>query len=186
MPPNKKMENEYAKLAKTHNWWAHKWSDARRCPHCNELIFPNNTEEETIVDYLTFIDNHPIWVEVKGKPGHTRIPFKEISSRQRSFLNSFTERQVLCLLFIGLGPGKAPIERKAWLMTWQGWLSVEYKARKAGMKSLPWEPTNRKADVYSMEVFKTYELRWLEGWELPAAHPFAQFMPTALTQAPLF
>jgi len=184
MAARKQAEADFAKLCKRHNIWAHKWKDVMHCPNCRRPIFMtkhtdagdkrSEEEQESIVDYLIFTTRGAAWVECKGVGGHTRLPLKEISQKQRNFLRGFEARGVPCWLFITLGDGRAPKGRKAWLIPWETWtfqeedLFVHYD-----MKSVPWMATGRKADVFNMSgCFPSYEMEWNDGgWTIPESHP---------------
>lgn len=173
----KQAEAEFARMCKRLGIWAHKWMDVRVCPRCRLPLFVTNRDDGqeemgNIVDYLIFIGSQVSWVEVKGMPGHTRLPFSEISDKQRDFLDSFTSRHIRCFLFISLGDGRAPVGRKSWLVEWEHYLSTERNAVFCGQKSLNWIENNRTADRYTMQDLTAWELTWIQGgWTIPEDHP---------------
>lgn len=179
MAQRKQAEAEFAKLMNGYNVWTKKWQDVRYCPNCRKPIFmvkraQGEEEQATIVDYLLVISGRVHWVEVKGKGDQHRLSFSDISERQVEFMNSWSDAKVPCWIFISLGDGtRAPKGRKVWLIPWSVWLDTWDLCHYAGMKSIPWLPTNRKADLYNMtEEFPLYELTWEGGeWTIPETHP---------------
>jgi penicillin-binding protein-related factor A (putative recombinase) len=160
------------------NIWAKKWQDVRYCPYCKRPIFITNRtegqnnipeeEKESIIDYLIFTGYLPHWVECKGRPGQMRLPYKEISQKQRNFLNSWTERGVSCWLFILLGKGRAPTGKFAWLIPW-GVFSYDEDNIHADDKSLSID------DMHT--DYGKYELVWVPktGFTVPLGHIFYDF-----------
>jgi len=197
----KQAERELVTMANSYNWWIHKWSDVRICTNkvkceecgheqiCKGRIFMTDRDQqdldETIVDYLAFFQHYPVWIEVKGKPGKTRIPFTDLTEKQNDFLTSFYGRGVASFVFVTLGT-QIP-DRYAWLISIQVWNQFVEQAFSEGMKSFPYKPTSRKADIYSMEVFQQWTLDWKpnQGWRLPKTHPIRIHLPWVTNCPPL-
>ena len=160
-------EAEFAKLCARYNIWAHKWRDVHYCPNCNKPIFPKRVEQEdtrsdeaqeSIIDYLCFILDQPIWVEVKGKHNMTSWPFNDMNEKQRNFLRSWNRRGVAATMFLAFGPGPAP-NRGAWWIPYPEFADHCNLLRQT-RKSIPYQ--------YAVENFTHYRLEWSDGgWEIP-------------------
>ena len=178
----KQAETEYTRMCTRYGIWNHKFQDVRYCPYCQKPIFQtkresNISEDESIVDYISFVGHEGIWTECKGAPGHTRLPFAETSEKQRSFMNDFTDRGTRCFLFVTLGNGRVPTGRKAWWILWEYYLNTERNAILYGQKSLNWILNNRSADRYTMQDLYLWELQWVEGgWSIPEIHPMYNYI----------
>ena len=168
----KQAEREFATLCAHYHIWAHKWRDVSRCPHCGKLLFvtKRNTSGESIVDYLAFINDLPIWVECKGGLSTNRFDFADLKEHQRRFMNSWTQRKVGCWLFLLMGSEKAP-NREAWLIPWSLYTVAENALFLRGKKSFSME---------DMESFFYYcKLVWHDGqWIIPTpASAFTDMYP---------
>jgi len=168
----KQAEEDFASMCALYNIWAHKWDDVTTCGVCGSLIHKTKrvdgndgrTVRASIVDYLIFVGNKPLWVECKGRLNTTNFPFSEIELHQRQFLHSWQDKGVDCALFLIAGLGKAP-NRKAWFIPWSKWDEIE--ASLAPRKSLPWS-----ASLYN------YRLIWERGgWKIPFDTWFANAYP---------
>lgn len=155
-------EVDFCKLCAFYNIWAHKWTDVRFCPVCKSPIYSNRTDKNdgreirsSIIDYLIFIGDKPMWVECKGRSGDTNFPFKELELHQRQFLADWTSRGVDCAIFLTFGPGRAPKGRHAWLIPWWNWEAIE--------RSL----YPRKSIPFDYEPLEWYRLEWDRGWKIP-------------------
>ena len=191
----KQAETEFARMCARMNIWCHKWQDVRYCPNCRKPIFQKRTSEnderpreqqESIVDYLIFVDNIPIWVECKGKGGETRFAFRDLNQQQRNFLDSWVKRGTPCYLFITLGDGKAPKGRNAWLIDYAFWYERERAYVLNGMKSLPWMYAGRKGDYFDFGDFDSYKLAWDSGWMISKDHALAYKYPGIFSLPSLF
>ena len=180
MAQRKQAEVDFTQLCARYNIWRKKWQDVRNCPWCRKPIFITKRQDgfeeapASIVDYLCIIEGRVHWVECKGKGDHNRLPLNEISFEQNMFMNTWSGNNVPCWLYVTLGDGRrAPVGRKAWLIEWDFWYRFQYSVEQAGMKSIPWIATGRKADIYNMtDGCDGYELRWVEGgWQIPVTHP---------------
>jgi len=182
----KESEQDFRNMCKRLNIWAHKWADLRVCPKCHTKLFASREDvpDESIIDYEIFIGSTPAWVECKGKPGHTLLPFTEISPKQRNFLTSWMLRDVWSFLFVTLGDGNAPRGRQAWLIPWYIYTQAEDHYGTARV-SWPW----KQQGVYPgfNQVFWEYELTWVKGgWTIPPTSPMLGYFPDILTLPSLY
>jgi len=184
---NKTAESEFATLCARYNIWCHKWGDVRFCPNCRSPIFPKRIsqqdkrpveDQESIVDYLIFIADRPVWVECKGKHNTTSWPFSDLDIRQENFLDSWWLRGVNSAIFLSFGPGKIP-DRSAWLLPYIDF--AHFRLEVLG--------TNRKSFSYTFakEKLIEYELVWERGgWSIPPECWIAKTFPNVLELHPLF
>jgi len=182
----KAAEAAYVKMAHSYWWWTHKWKDMVICPKCFTPIHvtkrTGDNHKGSIVDYLSFIGHHPIWVEVKGKPDHIRLPINEIDEHQIDFMESFRARKVITAIFIVLGKGRYP-NTKAWLISWAAFYKAIIACKSLGQKSLHWTRKGKMAkETWDMDNFNGYELTWVAnvGWQIPETHPLLVSIPNAL------
>jgi hypothetical protein len=186
---NKDAETEFARLCSTYNIWAHKWRNVYTCYKCGTPIFDKLTSQldkrpdkqrETVVDYLTFIERDPVWVECKGKRGTTSWAFSDMDQKQRNFLDAFYKRGVPTSVFILIGSGVAPLGRGAWWIPWYEFkMNCNYLLLDRGVKSISY--------AYACDVFQGYRLEWdVGGWTIPKECWIAQSYPNVLHLPPLF
>lgn len=181
----KESEAEFRKMCRKLNIWCHKWGDVRVCPRCGTKLFTSREDvpNESIIDYLMFIGDTPAWVECKGLPGHTLLPFSEIKEKQRNFLNSWMDRGVWTFLYLSLGTGNAPKGRKAWLIPWARYIEEEGKV--IGRVSLPWQTSGNQPGL--AQIFWQWELLWQNGgWTIPMTSPLVYLFPKILSLPSLY
>ena len=186
---NKEAEAEFARLCSRYSIWAHKWRNVYTCYKCKTPIFDKLTSQldtrpdkqrETVVDYLAFVEEAPVWIECKGKKGTTSWPFSDMDPKQRNFLDAFTKRGVQCSVFLLIGNGRLPLGRGAW---WIPWFVFKNRCNllllDRGIKSIPW--------VYACENLQEFRLEWdVGGWTIPRECWIAQVYPNVHNLPPLF
>ena len=192
MATKKKAELEFKAMCNLFNIWAHKWPDLRFCPNCRKPIYTvkEETPGEVIVDFLIYFGNISAWVECKGAPGHTTMPFVEVTEKQKAFMTSWIDKDVLAFLFLTLGSGHPPKERFAWLVPWAEYLNAEnyYKAHKR--LSLPITSV-RVPGNYTIPgintIFADWALLWIPrtGWSFTEGSKMQSIIPDLFTLQPL-
>lgn len=185
-------ESEFAALCSRYNIWCHKWQNIEvvKCPFCGKVhnLFkstknPNDKrpddQQETIVDYEVFIGSAPLWVECKGRHNTTSWPFSDMTTKQRNFLHSWTERGVMSCVFLLIGPGDAPRDRWAFLVPYLRFKETCNRLIEGEIKSLNWK--------VALQEWSFYQLDWNKGeWAIPKDGWLASFYPNVLDLPPLF
>lgn len=114
-------------------------------------------------------------VEVKEALDY--FPFDNLSDEQRERLTWWNSREnCYSWLFLGLGRGRLPNGRSAYLIFWPEYLREEQILMKAGQKSIS---KTTKRNPGGDDVFAEYRLDWLGseiGWYPPKEHPWRSRM----------
>lgn len=130
-------------------------------------------------DYTVILPPFGFFVEIKGD--EKNLAFDTIEPQQREWLDTFVPASWLWI-FLGDGqPQWADLSkrpRRAYLVEWAEWKSVERRLEAAGLAGLPYKPhalENRELGLSAGELLADFRLQWVGGqgsrWSIPSNHP---------------
>lgn len=175
MPPRKRNEEQFGKMARRYAFYAHKWRDRTyiRCPNCHKTImfcpYCKGSlllqKAQTKPDFLMAM----AYVYVEAKGATDRWPFSEsIRDNQR-----IVAEEHETWLFLEIGTGRAPNGKEAYFVPWSIWAEIEAKLIEDKIHSLVFESTKRSKNPTAREILGDYALEWNSGgWAIPSQHYF--------------
>lgn len=200
----KQSEADFAALMGRQRVWCHKFRDVMYCPNCHRPVFMTNhsqaqdkESQQSIVDYLIYVGIHGTWVECKQ--AEKAFEFRDLVKRQREFLSSWNDRQLVTWFFLLMTSGPIPghrEEKQAYLIPWATWLKIEDEFRTGtdkikGRLSLPFFSPSLQltfSDMRDQHGLSSYALAWTPtvGWTIPASHAWNTIYPYAYDLPELF
>lgn len=172
----KHAEGELVRFLKRHNFYWHKYSDIRQCPHCHTLL----PKSERMPDYAVA----PVYTYIECKNAPERWGWVEIAEGGARTLQREWLTKTGGWLFIVLGDKPAPAGKSAYLIPFDKWLEeVEPKLIELDMKSLRRETIRDRPGAD--QLLAAYRLDWItgEGWDVPDGHIWIQRIENGLFRA---
>lgn len=181
MPPKKRSEEELGTMLRNSGHWVYKGRDRSYlyCPECHERIeFCPHCEEEilfdkakTMPDFLAARD----WFYIECKQGGNNWSILDVTPTQYKVMNNHAATGGEGYLFLGIGDGRAPKGRAAYLIEWKTFIYAQKDLLQANFKSIRFSSTERSKVPTADEVFGEWKLEWENGsWSIPTSHPFWQ------------
>jgi len=162
----KRNEMVLGEMMRNHGYYVHKWGDVRyaRCPHCDKFFPLPKAEKKP--DFLIAMEYRFVEAKGAGNSWHFDGDFRP---NQREFMDANISRS---WIFVEIGEDNAPKGKKAFLVPWVDWKTIEAKLLAKNMKSIVFKSTEKTRMLSVDDVFDIrYSLVWGNGmWNIPMDH----------------